>query len=246
MTGIYPEAIILAGGKGTRLRSVLADRPKPMAILGGKPFLEWILLMLRRQGVQRAVICTGHLSEIVESYFGDGKDIGMQITFARDPFPLGTGGAVRNALGRTKTKHILVLNGDSYLRIDLSGFLKAHFAVNARTSLSLVQVEDSSRYGSVKINKDGKVMAFLEKLQKKEAGLINAGIYLIERNIVKEIPEGRTISLEREVFPNLIGKGLYGVPCKSPFIDIGIPESFNNAEKILKSEFEYLAQQVNL
>ncbi|GAI23875.1 unnamed protein product, partial [marine sediment metagenome] len=89
MTKNYIEAIILAGGKGTRLKSVLDDRSKPMAIIGGKPFIEWILLMLRRQGIQRAVICTGHLSETVESYFGDGKNIGMKITFARDPFPLG-------------------------------------------------------------------------------------------------------------------------------------------------------------
>lgn len=235
------EAIILAGGKGTRLKSVLDDCPKPMAIIGGKPFIEWILLMLRRQGIQRTVICTGHLSEIVESYFGNGRGIGMEIAFAHDPFPLGTGGAVRNALGKTSSKQILVLNGDSYLRINLSNFLKAHLECEARVSISLVQVEDSSRYGSVKVNKDRKVKAFLEKSPGKQPGLINAGIYLLERNVVKEIPEGKMISLEKEIFPDLIGKHLYGVLCDGPFIDIGIPESFNKAEQILKSEFEYLS-----
>jgi len=242
MTGNDIEAIILAGGEGTRLKSVLDDRPKPMAIIGGKPFTEWILLMLRRQGIQRAVICTGHLSEIVESYFCDGRNIGMEITFARDPFPLGTGGAVRNAFGKTRSNHILVLNGDSYLRINISSFLKTHLACNARASISLVQVEDNSRYGSVKVNKDGKVLAFLEKSPRKQSGLINAGIYLLERNVVEEIPEGKMISLEREIFPNLIGKGLYGVPYDGPFIDIGVPESLSEAENILKGEFEYLSQ----
>ena len=242
MTENYPEAIILAGGKGTRLKSVLDDRPKPMAIIGGKPFIEWILLMLKRQGIQRTVICTGHLGEIVESYFGDSRNINMEITFARDPFPLGTGGAVRNALGKTRSKHILVLNGDSYLRVNISSFLKTHLALNARASISLVQVEDSSRYGSVKVNKDGKLLAFLEKSQKKQSGLINAGIYLLEREIVEEIPEEKMVSLEKEIFPALIGKGLYGVLSNESFIDIGTPESFNKAEKILKREFEYLSQ----
>jgi len=238
----YVEAIILAGGKGTRLKKVLDDRPKPMAIIGGKPFIEWVLLMLRRQGIQRTVICTGHLSETVESYFGDSGDIDMEITFARDPFPLGTGGAIRNALDKINSKRLLILNGDSYFRLDLPSFLKTHLACNARASISLVQVEDVSRYGSVKVNKDGKVLAFLEKSTKKQSGLINAGIYLIERDVVEEIPEGKMVSLEKEVFPDLIGKGLYGVLCDGPFIDIGTPESFNKAEKILKGEFEYLSQ----
>ena len=236
------EAIILAGGKGTRLKRVLDDCPKPMAIIGGKPFIEWILLMLRRQGIQRVVMCTGHLSETVESYFGDGRSIGMEVAFAGDPFPLGTGGAVRNALGKTRSNHILVLNGDSYLRVNISNFLKTHLACNARASISLVQVEDSRRYGSVKVNKDRKVLAFLEKSPRKQPGLINAGIYLLERNVVKEIPEGKMISLEREIFPDLIGKGLYGVLCSGSFIDIGTPESFHAAVNILKDEFEYLSQ----
>lgn len=242
MTENYIEAIIIAGGEGTRLKSVLDDRPKPMAIIGGKPFIEWILLMLRQQGVQRVVICTGHLSEIVETYFGDGSEIGMEIAFVRDPFPLGTGGAVRNALDETSTKNILVLNGDSYLRTNISSFLKIHLACGAKASISLVRVKDISRYGSVKVNKDGKVKAFLEKSPRKQPGLINAGIYLLERNVVKEIPEGKMISLEKEIFPNLIGKGLHGVLCEGPFIDIGTPESFHAAVNILKDEFKYLSQ----
>jgi D-glycero-alpha-D-manno-heptose 1-phosphate guanylyltransferase len=242
MTDNYPEAVILAGGRGTRLRGVIDNRPKPMAIINGKPFLEWILLLLRLQGIQRVVISTGHLGEIVESYFDCGKDIGMEIAFARDPFPLGTAGAVRNALGKIKTDRILVLNGDSYLHFNLAYFLKAHLATNASASIILVPVEGTSRYGSVEVDKDGKVISFLEKSQKKQHGLINAGIYLLERNVAEEIPAGKKISLEKEIFPDLIGKNLYGVIYDELFIDIGTPESLDKAEKILKDEFEYLSQ----
>ena len=238
----YPEAVILAGGRGTRLRGVIDNRPKPMAIINGKPFLEWILLLLRLQGIQRVVISTGHLGEIVESYFDIGTDIGMEVAFARDPFPLGTAGAVRNALGKIKTDRILVLNGDSYLHFNLAYFLKAHLATNASASIILVPVEDTSRYGSVEVDKDGKVISFLEKSQKKQHGLINAGIYLLERNVAEEIPAGKKISLEKEIFPDLIGKNLYGVIYDELFIDIGTPESLDKAEKILKDEFEYLSQ----
>jgi mannose-1-phosphate guanylyltransferase len=213
-----------------------------MAFIRGKPFIEWIVLMLRLQGVRRVVICTGHLAETLVSYFGNGEGVGMEVKYVRDPFPLGTGGAVRNALGATKSKNVLVLNGDSYLRVNLSKLLKVHLAVDASASVGLVQVEDSGRYGSVKVNRQGEVVSFLEKKEKKQPGLVNAGIYLLHRRVIKEIPEGKNVSLERDVFPNLIGKGLYGVVFDGPFIDIGTPESFNEAEIVLKKEFEYLSE----
>lgn len=236
------DAIILAGGKGTRLRGILDDCPKPMAIIAGRPFIEWLLLAVRHQGIERVLMCTGHLSEAVESYFGNGQNIGMELVYVHDPFPLGTGGAVRNALSKTNSKRLFVLNGDSYCRFDLPKLLKTHLSHNARASLSLVQVRDCSRYGSVKINEDGKVLAFLEKSPRKIPGLVNAGVYLLEREIVEEIPKGRMVSLEKEIFPNLIGSGLYAILCKGFFIDIGTPESFNKAKKILKDEFMHLSQ----
>lgn len=242
MTGNPVDAIILAGGKGSRLRSILDDRPKPMALIAGRPFVEWLLLMIRHQGIQRVVMCTGYLSEVVESYFGNGQNIDMELVYAHDPLPLGTGGAVRNALGKTNSKRFLVLNGDSYCRFDLLNLLKAHLAHNARASLSLVQVKDCSRYGTVKINKDGVVLAFLEKSLIKIPGLVNAGVYLLEREIVEGIPEGKMVSLEKEIFPNLIANGLYAVLCKGLFIDIGTPESLNKAKNILKDEFKHLSQ----
>jgi D-glycero-alpha-D-manno-heptose 1-phosphate guanylyltransferase len=236
----FIEAIILAGGKGTRLKTVLDDRPKPMAIIGGKPFIEWLLLLLLQQGVRRAVICTGYKRKKLESYFGNGNKIGIEIDYACDPFPLGTGGAVRNALSLTTSNRLLILNGDSYFRLDLPSFLNTHHAQNAKATISLVSVENSCRYGSVKIKKDGEVEGFFEKSSNRKPGLINAGIYILERETIGQIPDGKKVSLEKEVFPGLIGSGLYGEQCSGPFIDIGTPESFSKAEKVLKNEFEYL------
>lgn len=234
------DVLILAGGKGTRLKGILDDRQKPMAVIGGRPFIEWIILSLKRQGVKEVVICTGYLNETVESYFQEREDIGMKIRFSREDFPLGTAGALRNALDKTSSKHLLVLNGDSYFRLDISSFLKRHVARNAEVSMILTTVKDSSRYGSVSIDTDGEVLAFLEKSKDKRTGLINAGVYIFERKIITKIPEGKMFSLETDFFPNLIGKGLYAVLFEGLFIDIGIPEDFHNAEKFLKNEFTYL------
>ena len=234
------DAFILVGGKGTRLRGILNDRPKPLALVAGRPFVEWLLVMLYKQGIRRCVMCTGHLGKAVEAYFGNGQKNSMEIVYSRDPFPLGTAGAVRFAIGKTKSERFLVLNGDSYCRLDLPYFLKTHQVLNAKASLNLVRVKDCSRYGSVKINKKGKVLAFSEKSSRKHEGLISTGIYVLERTVVEEIPEGKMVSLEKEVFPSLIGKGLYAVISEGPFIDIGIPESYIKAESILKVEFENL------
>ena len=176
----------------------------------------------------------------IESYFGDGHKIGIKIDYACDPFPLGTGGAVRNALSLTTSNHLLVLNGDSYFRLDLPYFLNTHHTQNAKATISLGSVENSSRYGSVKINEDGEIITFLEKSALTQPGLINTGIYIIERDVISQIPERQTVSLEKEVLPSLIGRGLYGMQCTGFFIDIGTPESFYKAEKTLKNEFKYL------
>lgn len=236
------EAIIIAGGKGTRLREIVSNCPKPMALVGGRPFIEWILLMLREQGVKKVVIATGYMAEHIESYFATGAKIGMDIDYSLESSPLGTGGAIRNALGKTNSRRLLILNGDSYLPLDLPLFLNAHIARGARVSISLVKVEDCSRFGAVDVFEDGRIRAFSEK-NGKQTGLINAGIYLFECDVIREIHEGENVSLEKEIFPRLLDKGLYGVICHGPFIDIGTPESFYESEKILKNEFKYLTQK---
>ena len=227
------EAVILVGGKGCRLQSVVNDRPKPMAEVAGRPFVEWLLLALRAQGVQRAILCTGHMGEMVEAYFGDGRHLDMEIVYSRDPTPLGTAGALRHALGQICSECFLALNGDSYCRVDVERLLKAHRAHEARATLWLVRVDDCSRYGSVEIGRDGTVYAFREKSQERRSGLINTGVYLLERKLVKTIPEGRAVSIETEFFPSLIGHGLYAVVGDGPFLDIGTPEAYATAEQFL-------------
>ena len=225
------EAVILVGGKGARLQSVMSDRPKPMAEVGGRPFVEWLLLALRTQGVRRTVLCTGYMSEVVEMYFGDGRQWDMEVVYSRDPVPLGTAGAVRHALAQVRSDRFLMLNGDSYCHVDINHFEEVHVARGARATLWLVSADDCSRYGSVEIGEDGAVRAFQEKSSGKRAGLINAGIYLLEREVVKTIPEGRTVSIETEFFPTLIDHGLYAVVGNGPFLDIGTPEAYATAEQ---------------
>jgi NDP-sugar pyrophosphorylase family protein len=225
-----PDAMILVGGKGTRLQSIVSDRPKPMAEVAGRPFVEWLLLALRVQGVQRVIFCTGYMSEMVEAHFRDGRQWDMEVVYSRDPIPLGTAGAVRYALSQVRSDRFLVLNGDSYCRVDVSRSEEVHSTRDARATLWLVQVNDCRRYGSVVVGDNGAVQAFREKLPEKRAGLINAGVYLLEREVAESIPDGRAVSMETEFLPQLIGHGLYAVVGEGPFLDIGTPEAYAVAD----------------
>lgn len=231
-----PYAIVLAGGTGTRLRGVVNDRPKPMAIVHGRPFLEWLLLALCEQGVMRVVFATGYMAEAVEGYFGDGAAWNMHISYSQDPSPLGTGGAVRHAAAQTESDRVLVLNGDSYCRVDVDRLLQMHSGRNACGTLWLVPEQECSRYGTVRLGGDGSVTAFLEKSPLESPGLINAGVYLLDREVLAMIPDGIATSLEREVFPQLVGRGLYGVVGYGPFLDIGTPESYAQADAFMAQE----------
>ena len=230
------DVLILVGGKGTRLRKVVNDRPKPMAIVAGRPFLEWLLLMLRSQGISRVVLCTGYMGQVIETYFGNGNKIGMDIVYAYESVPLGTAGAIRNALNKTNSERLLVMNGDSYCGLDIDHFRQEHLRVGARVSLWTVTVDDCSRYGAVEISGKNAVLAFREKTQNKQSGLINAGIYLFEREVIAAIPLGQIVSLETQVFPSLIGQGLYAVAGGKSFIDIGTPESYDEAQLFFREK----------
>lgn len=225
------EAVILAGGKGTRLQGIVNDCPKPMAEVAGRPFVEWILLTLQAWGIQRVIFCTGYMGEVIEAHFGDGRQWNMEIEYSRDPVLLGTAGAVRRALAQVHSDRFLTLNGDSYCYVDMNHFEAVHVGCNARVTLWLVRRDDCSRYGSVEIGADNAVRSFREKSLRQCAGLINAGIYLLEREAVQTIPEGRRVSIETEFFPSLIGHGLYASVGDTPFLDIGTPEAYAMAEQ---------------
>ncbi|HYH66838.1 MAG TPA: nucleotidyltransferase family protein [Urbifossiella sp.] len=220
-------AAILAGGLGTRLRSVVADRPKVLAPVAGRPYLAHLLDPLAAAGVRETVLLTGYGADQVRAAFGDAHR-GMTLRYSEEPEPLGTGGAVRHAAELLTGRAVLLLNGDSFCALDLSAFAAAVPA--GRIGLALARVPDVSRYGAVTLDESHRVTAFVEKGGATGEGWINAGIYLIPRERLSDIPADRPVSLEREVLPRWVATpGVVGVP-GGRFIDIGTPESFAAAE----------------
>lgn len=230
------EAVILAGGLGTRLRSVLPDRPKPLAIVAGRPFLAWSLDLVAAAGVRRAVICTGYLAQMVEDELGR-RHGSLELCYSREETPRGTGGAILDALPHTSSSTILALNGDSLCLADLRTFAAEHRRRSAVASLLLTQVDDCSRYGRVELADDGRVTAFVEKGGEARPGWINAGINLIQRDALQQWPAcDEPVSIERQIFPAWQSQGvLWGhAQSDAPFIDIGTPESLAAAEDFLR------------
>ena len=230
------EAVILAGGLGTRLRSVLSDRPKPLALVAGRPFLAWILDMVAAAGVRRAVICTGYLAHMVEAELG--RQHGpLELWYSREETPRGTGGALLDALPQTSSETILALNGDSICLADLRQFAAEHRRRAAVASLLLTQVDDCSRFGRVDLDTDGRVTAFVEKGGEAMPGWINAGVYLLQRDALLAWPSSsEPISIERQIFPAWQNSGqLWGhAQGAAPFIDIGTPQTLAAAEGFLR------------
>jgi D-glycero-alpha-D-manno-heptose 1-phosphate guanylyltransferase len=228
-------AFVLCGGLGTRLRSVLSDRPKSMALISGVPFLQLLLERLRHQGIYDVVLGTGYMAEKIESYFGNGKDFGMRLSYSRESAPLGTAGALK--LAETQlSEPILVLNGDSYVEWDAAAMLDVLQTKDAQVVIALQPVGDVARYGSVTCNQDNRITGFVEKGVNTGSGLINAGVYLLRKEIVSDLPAGQSISLEKDIFPTLLDRRVYGFLCNGLFIDIGIPEDLQKAQNLLASQ----------
>jgi len=230
-------AVILAGGLGTRLRPVMTDRPKVLALVAGRPFLGYLLDRLRDAGFDRAVLCIGYLGEQVEAAFGSSYQ-DLEIVYSREATPLGTAGALRRALPFVLPGTVLVMNGDSFCGVDLESVWKRHAAHAADTTLVLVEVRDTARYGTVSSSSDGRVTAFVEKGMARGAGWINAGIYVITRDRLETIPLGRPVSLEREMMPSWIKQGVRGYRAApgTRFLDIGIPEAYAEAERFFSEQ----------
>jgi NDP-sugar pyrophosphorylase family protein len=239
-------AVVLAGGLGTRLRSVVGERPKVLAEVAGRPFLAYLLDQLAAAGVRRAVLCTGYQAERVRTTFGESYRE-LAIEHSAETTPMGTGGALRMALPRVESSTVLVANGDSWCQADLPAFLNRHRQTGALGSLLLTHVPDASRYGSVGADASGRITRFEEKKPEASPGWINAGIYLFERELLAAIPPKETISLERQVFPAWIGRGLFGFKLGGRFVDIGTPESLAEAERFFgRDGWDLATSQFNL
>jgi dTDP-glucose pyrophosphorylase len=218
------KAVILAGGFGTRLKSVVGDVPKPMASIAGKPFLEHQIRFLRRYGVKEIIIAVHHMADMIKSYFGTGHRWEVNITYSEEDVPLGTAGAIKNA-EKYIDNTFIVMNGDSHSNFNLDKFIEFHRLKRSTSSLLLTRTNDPSHFGSVVIFED-KIMEFRERGTGGES-MINAGVYLFEPKIFDYIDKDKNVSLEKDVFPKLIRDGqLCGVEHGGYFIDIGRPETY--------------------
>jgi NDP-sugar pyrophosphorylase family protein len=223
-------AAILAGGLGTRLRSVVADRPKVLAPVGGRPYLSYLLDQLAGAPVREVVLLTGHRAEQVRAVMGEAYR-GMCLHYSEEPTPLGTAGAVRQALPLFRSGLVLLMNGDSYCDVDLGVFHEFHCRQAADVSLTLSRVSDTARFGRVRLAADGRVERFEEKGGAGGEGWINAGVYLIDRRLIAALPPAMPLSLERDLFPNWVQEHrVFGYQGGGRFIDIGTPESYAEAE----------------
>lgn len=227
------DVIILAGGMGTRLKSVVSDRPKVLASVAGRPFLSILLDQINRAEFNSVILCTGYMADQVEAEFGT-KYNGLSLIYSREDIPLDTGGALRNTMSLILSETIMVMNGDSFIDVDLNLFLQWFAGKGCDAALVLTKMNDASRYGLVDVDINGLITAFQEKNTKGCPGRINAGVYLFKKKVVETIPQGRSFSLEREFFPSLAGRELYGYRTEGKFIDIGLPESYAAAEQFFK------------
>lgn len=218
------KVIILSGGFGTRLREVIKDTPKPLSQVGGRPFLEYLILQLVKRDIKKIILSVGYKREMIKSYFGIGDQWDVQITYSEEDIPLGTGGALKKAAQLIDDKQFVVMNGDSFLDIDFAKFINFHKSKQAMATLALAYVEDVGRYGKVEIDGNRDVQRFIEKGASGE-GFINGGIYIFNRNVIDIIPDGN-VSIEKDILPLFIGRGLYAMPVNGFFVDIGIPESY--------------------
>jgi len=224
-TGDVP-CLILVGGLGTRLRSVIADVPKPMAPVAGKPFLEYLIRWVGRAGFQRVVLCAGYGAGRIKEYFGESDTFGVELSYSVEDEPLGTWGAIRLAGQQIKEAQFLVLNGDSWLQVDLGRLLEFHRQKKGVCTIAAVEVANSSRFGSVHLDVAGRVTKFSEK-QREGSSLINGGVYVFSREIFGAIPPTTgSYSLEKEIFPMLIPRGIYAMRVTGYFVDIGVPEEY--------------------
>jgi NDP-sugar pyrophosphorylase family protein len=222
---------ILAGGLGTRLRPVVADRPKVLAPVRGRPYLTYLLDALAAAGVREVVLLTGYQAERVRDAFGDQYD-GVNLLYSVERTPLGTAGAIRHALPLLSSPTVLVLNGDSFCAVNLTAFCRSHCRRRADVSLVLVRAANAARFGRVRTKPDGRLQRFEEKQEVAGPGWINAGVYLMERPLIAAIPPRRPASLERELFPEWIARcHCFGFRSRGRFLDVGTPETYAEAER---------------
>lgn len=226
------DVVMLCGGRGERLRNIIKDRPKPMAEIKGKPFLDILIDYVAGFGFRRFILCIGYKGDFIKRYYQN-RDVSFTILFSEEKTQLGTAGALKNAAPLIKSNSFLVMNGDSFCKLDLNEFINFHINKNALFSIALVKANPGSDYGVVNLDSLGRTTSFNEKTKTTDRGFFNAGIYLFRNDIFSLIPANKSSSLEYDLFPNLINKSFYGYITENELIDIGIPERYRKAMQIL-------------
>src|SRR4051812_11162841 len=224
------QAVILVGGEGTRLRPLTSTVPKPVVPLVDRPFIVYMLEWLKHHDVDDVILSCGFLATSVRNVLGDGSGLGIRLRFVEEPEPRGTAGALKFAESFLDER-FLMLNGDVLTDIDLSAQIAQHEATGAKGTLALVPVADPTNYGLVRLEDDNAVKEFVEKpgADQIDTHLISAGAYVLEREVVDMIEPGRAVSIEREIWPRLVGDGLFGFPADAYWLDIGTPERYLRA-----------------
>lgn len=229
------EAIILAGGFGTRLQAVVSDVPKPMAPVNQEPFLNFIFKYLKHYGINHVVLSTGYLADKISDYYQSEFE-GIKISYTKEETPLGTGGGIRLAMEKCHTKNVLVLNGDSFFDVNLNQYYNQHCTFKSDCSLALRKVENAARYGTIKLGDMGVIKAFREKDGEEKQGLINGGVYVLNRELfLKKTKTNEAFSIEKDFFETRINElNIFGFEYQGYFIDIGIPEDYSKAQDDFK------------
>ena len=222
------NVIILAGGFGSRLKTLFPNIPKPLVPVQGKPFIFYILEQLNNFCIKNVTISTGYLSSKIQETVGNNYK-NLKISYSHEKTPMGTGGAVKLVEFKKPKDFCLVLNGDSFVNFNLNKLLSEHKKRKSNISIILNKVKKRSRFGSVSLGPNKKIISFSEKKQSKEEGYVNAGVYLFNSSVIESMESGKYFSLEIDFFPKQIGLGLNGFKCIEQFIDIGTPLSFHKA-----------------
>ncbi len=236
---MHKDCIILAGGLGTRLRDAVPDKPKCLAEINGKPFLHYLLTQLKPFHFCKVVFSVGYQKELVIDWVtANRKDYGFAVDFAEEAEPLGTGGAIKNALPYTDSDDVVVMNGDTYFDVDIDELYATQQLKEADVTIALKPMQNFERYGTVTQSKDGLINAFIEK-QACQEGLINGGIYVLFKKSFEILDLGKTFSFEKDFLEtHLSSHNIYGVPSDKYFIDIGVPNDYNQAQIDFKEKFK--------
>jgi mannose-1-phosphate guanylyltransferase len=241
--------ILLVGGFGTRLKPLTSESPKPMLPVAGLPVTEHQILAAKRAGIHTLVLATSYLSEVFTPYFGDGSKWGIKILYAVEKEPLGTGGAIRNAaemlnLETLGDEPIVIFNGDVLSRHSIADQIAFHQSKGADATLHLIEVEDARAFGCVPTDGDGRVTAFLEKMDNPVTNSINAGCYIFHSSVIHRIPLGEVVSIERETFPALVesGRPVFGYKEQAYWLDVGTPAAlFKGSRDLIDGDFQAMA-----